>query len=228
MGRSNKLFSKHRGPYQVSRRKQSIYIIEDLVLGKQIKTQVHNLQPFLFNPNQVNPLEVAQQNEQEFMVRYIIAHRTMDRGYDASSNSWELYKALMHVDKLHEYLRQHKMRSLIPREHILPDIFPIQIVFPLRFLVSKASHTSEYLLRVSCKPHSYFGISLASFRASIDPTSKRRGTVNTYCTTVRTILSHLHVLLTVHIVHVPCFPVSDVEVSSSTSVRALVHTYYNF
>ena len=150
MGRGNKLLPRHRGPYQVRGRKQSIYFIEDLVLGKQIRTHVHNLRPFLFNPNQVNPVEVAQQNEQEFMVRYIIAHRTMDRGYDASSNSWELYKALMHVDKLHEYLRQHKMRSLIPREHILPDIFPIQIVFPLRFLVSKASHTSEYLLRVSC------------------------------------------------------------------------------
>jgi hypothetical protein len=38
-------------------------------------------------------------------------------GYDESSNSWEPYKALMHVDKLHDYLREHKMRALIPREH---------------------------------------------------------------------------------------------------------------
>ena len=37
---------------------------------------------------------------------------------------------------------------------------------------------------------------------------------------VRTIIPH-----TVHTVHVPCFPVSDVEVSSSTSVHTLVHTY---
>ena len=104
-------------------------IIEDLVLGKQIKTHVHNLRPFIFSPNRVNPVEVAQQNEQEFMVRDIIAHRgdhhrrsSMEfllrwTGYDESSNSWEPYKALMHVDKLHEYLREHKMRSLIPREH---------------------------------------------------------------------------------------------------------------
>ena len=75
MGRANKLLSKHRGPYQVKGRKQSIYFIEDLVLGKQIKTHVHNLRPFLFNPGQVNPIEVARQNEQEFMVRDIIAHR---------------------------------------------------------------------------------------------------------------------------------------------------------
>ena len=129
MGRSNKLLPRHRGTYQVKGQKQSIYIIEDLVLGKQIKTHVHNLRPFLFNHNRVNPIEVAQQNEQEFLVRDIIAHRG-DRhrrssmeflvrwtGYDMSSNSWEPYKALMHVDKLHEYLRENQMRSLIPREH---------------------------------------------------------------------------------------------------------------
>jgi hypothetical protein len=127
-GRCNKLLPRHRGLYQVRGWKQSIYFIEDLVLGKQIKTLVYNLRPFLFNPQRVNPQEVAQQNEQEFMVRDIIAHHgdhhkrsSMEflvrlTGYDAS-NSWEPYKALMHVDKLHEYLREHKMRSLIPREH---------------------------------------------------------------------------------------------------------------
>jgi len=64
MDRGNKLLPKHRGPYQVRGRKQSIYIIEDLVLCKQIKTHVHNLRPFIFNPHRVNPQEVAQQNEQ--------------------------------------------------------------------------------------------------------------------------------------------------------------------
>ena len=96
MGRSNKLLPKHRGQYQVRGRKQSIYIIEDLLLGK-----VHNLRPFIFSPTRVNPSEIAQQNEQEFMVRVIIANRgdhhrrsSMEflvrwTGYDASSNSWE-------------------------------------------------------------------------------------------------------------------------------------------
>ena len=85
--------------------------------------------PFVFNPIQVNPIDVAQQNEQEFVVDGILAHRgnhhrrsTMEllvrwAGYDESSNSWEPYKALMHVDKLHAYLREHRMRALIPREH---------------------------------------------------------------------------------------------------------------
>jgi len=121
-GRGNKLLPKHRGPYQVRGRKQSTYFIEDLVLGKHIKTHVHNLRPFLFSPDQVNHTEVAQQNEQEFMVRDIIAHPAWSSLYDASSDSWEPYKALTHVDKLHEYLREHKMRSLIPRaEDVMCD-----------------------------------------------------------------------------------------------------------
>jgi hypothetical protein len=68
MGRSNKLLARHKGPYQVIGNRQSMYIIEDLVKGRQIKTHVHNLRPFVFNPTQVNPLDIAQQNEQEFVV----------------------------------------------------------------------------------------------------------------------------------------------------------------
>ena len=129
MGRSNKLLPKHKVPYQVIGRKQSIYIIEDLVKGKQSKTHVHNLRPFMFNPTKVNPLDVAQQNEQEFVVDGILAHRgnhhrrsTMEflvrcAGYDDNSNGWEPYKALMHVYKLHNYLRERRMPALIPREH---------------------------------------------------------------------------------------------------------------
>ena len=31
-----------------------------------------------------------------------------------------------------------------------PRLFQVRMVFPLRFLVSETSHTSVYLLRVSC------------------------------------------------------------------------------
>ena len=103
-----------QGPYQVIGRNQSVYIIEDLVRGKQIRTHVHNLRPFILNPAQVHPQDVAQQNEQEFIVGEILVRWA---GYDVISNSWEQYKALMHVDQLNEYLREHRMRSLIPKEH---------------------------------------------------------------------------------------------------------------
>jgi hypothetical protein len=33
------------------------------------------------------------------------------------ADSWEPYAGLRHAEKLHEYLRVHKMRLLIPVEH---------------------------------------------------------------------------------------------------------------
>jgi len=76
MGRSNKLLPRHKGPYQVIRRKQSVYIIGDLAWGKQIKNHVHNLRSFIFNPHQVNPLEVTQKDEQKFKVDKITPWRS--------------------------------------------------------------------------------------------------------------------------------------------------------
>ena len=59
MGRTNKLLPKHRGPYQVIGHEQSVYIIEDFIRGKKIKTHIHNLHPFVFDPHRVNPIDVA-------------------------------------------------------------------------------------------------------------------------------------------------------------------------
>jgi hypothetical protein len=74
-------------------------------------------------------LTVAQQNEQEFVVESILSHRgnrnkrsTMEfkvrwAGFGESCDSSEPYKALLHVDKLHDYLRTNTMMTLIPKEH---------------------------------------------------------------------------------------------------------------
>jgi len=75
VGRGNKLLPKHRGPFQVMEKTDSIYIIEDLVSGKRITTHIHNLRPFIYDPIRTNPLTVAQHNEQEFIVESILGHR---------------------------------------------------------------------------------------------------------------------------------------------------------
>jgi len=128
-GPDNKLVARHKGPYQVIERNTSIYIIENLLRGRRITTHVHNLRPFIYDSTYTTPTNIAQQNEQEFAVAQIEGHRgdpqrraTMEflvrwTDFDADQNSWEPYKALMHVDVLHEYLRRNRMRTLIPEEH---------------------------------------------------------------------------------------------------------------
>jgi hypothetical protein len=126
VGRSDKLLPRHRGPYQVVEKTQSIYIIEDLVNGKRTTTHIHNLRSFNYDPARTRPLEVAHHNEQEFVVEAINSDRhkrsTMEfrvrwAGFGETCDSWEPYKALLHVDKLHNYLRANAMKSLIPSEH---------------------------------------------------------------------------------------------------------------
>jgi len=129
VGRSDKLLPHHRGPFQVLHRANSIYTIEDLVSGKRSSTHIHNLRPFNYDPVRTSPLTVAQQNEQEFVVESILSHRgnrnrrsTMEfkvrwARFEESCNSWEPYKALLQVDKLHDYLRANTMMTLIPTEH---------------------------------------------------------------------------------------------------------------
>ena len=126
VSRSDKLLPRHRGPYQVIDRANSIYTIEDLVSSKHITTHIHNLWPFNYDLDRTSPVTVAQHNEQEFVVESIISHRgnrnkrsTMEFKvrWAGFGESWEPYKALLHVDKLHDYLRTHTMKTLIPRDH---------------------------------------------------------------------------------------------------------------
>jgi hypothetical protein len=71
-------------------------------------------------------LTVARQNEQDFVVESIISQRgnrnrwsskSAGAGFGVSCDSWEPYKALLHIDKLHDYLRTNTMKTLIPKEH---------------------------------------------------------------------------------------------------------------
>ena len=66
--RSDKLVPRHRGPYQVMHISGAIYTIQDLVNWKVIVTHIHNLRPFNYDEERTDPVAVAQQNAQEFVV----------------------------------------------------------------------------------------------------------------------------------------------------------------
>ena len=109
----------------------AIYTIQDLVQDKVVATHIHNLRPFNFDEERTDPVAVAQQNAQEFVIEQVLAHRgnrkkrsTMEfhirrAGFGEESDSWEPYKTLMHAEPLHRYLRAHQMKTLIPKEHKL-------------------------------------------------------------------------------------------------------------
>ena len=128
-GTSDKLELKHRGPYQVVNKLDSIYTIQDLVNGKLITTHIKNLREFLFDPARTNPLDIAVQNRGEFFIDSILEHRG-DRqrrstmmfkvrwlGYGPEHDTWEHYKNLAHTEQLILYLVRNRMRSLIPKGH---------------------------------------------------------------------------------------------------------------
>ena len=46
----------------------AIYTIQDLVNEKVLETHIHNLRPFNYNEERTDPVAVAQQNAQEFVV----------------------------------------------------------------------------------------------------------------------------------------------------------------
>ena len=66
-------------------------------------------------------------------------------------DSWEPYKALMHVSSRAQDAIPDPHRTQVVTENLcqdFPRLFQSRLVFPLRFLVSETSHTSVYLLHV--------------------------------------------------------------------------------
>ena len=129
VGRSDKLVPRHRGPYQVMSNAGAVYTIQDLVNDKVVVTHIHNLRPFNYDAERTDPVAVAQQNEQEFVIEQVLDHRgnkakrsTLQflirwSGFGEESDSWEPFKSLLHAEPFHRYLRAHKMKSLIPAAH---------------------------------------------------------------------------------------------------------------
>jgi len=61
---------------------------------------IHNLRAFNYD---------AERSTIQFLILW--------SGFGEESDTWELYKTLMHREPLHRYLRDHKMKSFISSEH---------------------------------------------------------------------------------------------------------------
>ena len=50
----------------------AIYTIQDLVNDKVLVTHIHNLRPFNYDAERTDPVTVAQQNAQEFVIEQVL------------------------------------------------------------------------------------------------------------------------------------------------------------
>jgi transposase InsO family protein len=121
-----------RGPLKVISSEAQHYTLYDLVVKREKIVHVSFLKPFIFDPDRVVPLDIARRDYGEYFVEKIIAHRgNVNRktqvqflvqwlGYEEEDNTWEPYKFLRIVPKLHEYLRGVEgvkgIKNLIPKE----------------------------------------------------------------------------------------------------------------
>ena len=105
----------------------SQYELMDLTTFKTQTLHVSRIQPFVYDPEKVDPREVANRDKEIFDVERIVSHngtiknkkeitfRVAWRGYPGEDTD-EPYSNLRTNTKLHEYLRAKKMTSLIPDE----------------------------------------------------------------------------------------------------------------
>jgi hypothetical protein len=123
----SRLHSRKAGPYKVVGHEFNTYTLFNLVSKKEFRVNIKRLHPFFFDENRVNPQEVAAFDEEEFLVESIMDHRgnfnqkgTLEfkvrwLGYAPSEDTWEPWRSIMHVDKLHEYLISIGKAMLVPK-----------------------------------------------------------------------------------------------------------------
>jgi hypothetical protein len=119
-----------RGPYKVLKVKLNIVTIYNSITRKAEEIHLDNCYPFTYDPQYVDPEDVARRDEiSAFAVESITQHAgdkkkrsTMEFlvrfvGFDESEDRWLPYSELRDNPALHRYLRANRMKSLIPLEH---------------------------------------------------------------------------------------------------------------
>jgi Chromo (CHRromatin Organisation MOdifier) domain len=123
-----RLHTSLRGPLRVVSGSNSRYTLHDLITNKEKEYHVSDMKQFLYDPNHVDPVDVARRDHMEFFVESISSHRgnlnrsaseflVKWRDYPESENSWEPYSNLRDNAILHDYLKLKKLHRLINKQH---------------------------------------------------------------------------------------------------------------
>jgi hypothetical protein len=116
---------------------KNTYTLLNLVTRKDETIHVTDLRPFHYDPNHVDPVDVARKDiTSTFVVERIIEHvgdekrkssldfRVRWQGYDEEHDLWLPYAEVRDVEATHIYLRDKGLHNLIPAKFNEPGVRP--------------------------------------------------------------------------------------------------------
>ena len=141
-GPPNKLMPFLEGPLKVVNTYGTRYSLQNLINGETRDVHVSRIRPFLSSDTSLDNMRaVAIRDHHEYVVEKILEHTgdpkrrsTLEfkvrwQGYSEEHDSWEPWKNLRLVDKLHDYLRENNLSKLIPimDNDSSPPIHPVEV-----------------------------------------------------------------------------------------------------
>ncbi len=123
-----KFHTQWEGPLRVVNVKKNTYTLQNLVTLKTRDVHVTQLKPFRYDATEINPVDIARKEAQEFQVESILQHRGGPRrtttlefyvkwaGYDESYDSWEPWENVKDNEVLNNYLYNNKLRTHLTKE----------------------------------------------------------------------------------------------------------------
>ena len=137
-GPPSKLLPFLKGPLRVTSKEGSIYLLQDLVTEKIFPYHIKDIFPFTFDPETVDPREVAVRDLDMYTVSKItdikgnpkkgksgLTFQVYWTGFEEPT--WEPWNAVRRLTALHDFLRGHSnknVRSLIPKNFVHPSANP--------------------------------------------------------------------------------------------------------
>ena len=134
-GPPHKLMPFKKGPFQVVNNIGTRYTVRNLLTNTHEDVLIHRLYPFNYDEDNIDPKAIAAKDNQEFVVKKILDHIGDPKrkgslqflvhweGYDDPKwHSWEPWNSLRLVDKVHDYLRENNMESIIPKDCLQEQI----------------------------------------------------------------------------------------------------------
>ena len=123
-----RLHTMWKGPLKVVNNNKSEYLLLDLIKNKEIAYHASDMKTFNYDPLLTDPIDIARRDYLEFFVEKVLEIKGDPKrlttltfliqwlGFDESFNSWEPWKNVRDVDKLHQYLRENNLAKIIPKQ----------------------------------------------------------------------------------------------------------------